>query len=57
VMTLMGQDVWVDVEHLPLYGLWRVWHISCWHEKSPFHSTGSLTAFWLALINTMHITM
>ncbi|KAL9388096.1 hypothetical protein Peur_021220 [Populus x canadensis] len=21
VMTLMGQDVWVDVEHLPLYGL------------------------------------
>ncbi|KAJ6932148.1 hypothetical protein NC651_007766 [Populus alba x Populus x berolinensis] len=20
VMTLMGQDVWVDVEHLPLYG-------------------------------------
>ncbi|KAJ7002659.1 hypothetical protein NC653_007998 [Populus alba x Populus x berolinensis] len=21
VTTLMGQDVWVDVEHLPLYGL------------------------------------
>jgi hypothetical protein len=21
VMILMGQDVWVDVEHLPLYGL------------------------------------
>jgi hypothetical protein len=21
VMTLMGQDVWVDVEDLPLYGL------------------------------------
>ncbi|KAJ6706640.1 hypothetical protein OIU79_011134 [Salix purpurea] len=21
VMVLMGQDVWVDVEHLPLYGL------------------------------------
>jgi hypothetical protein len=44
VMTLMGQDVWVDVEDLPLYGLWRVWHIyiSCWHEKSPFHSTGTL---------------
>jgi hypothetical protein len=21
VMILMGQDIWLDVEHLPLYGL------------------------------------
>ena len=42
VMILMGQDIWVDVEHLPLYGLWRVWHISCWPKKRLFHSTGSL---------------
>jgi hypothetical protein len=51
VMILMGQDLWVDVEDLPLYGLWTVWRACCWYENNPFHCTSSL------LINIMHLSV